>query len=195
MVGFDVTEFLDNDETRTPTIMYLFHRIETLIDGRRIPIFLDEFWKLLDDPAFEDLAQNKLVTIRKQDGFLVMFTQSPKQVLKSPIAYAIIGQTATKIFLPNPEADYDDYVNGFKLTEREFQIVKELGEKSRRFLIKQGQNSVVAELNLRGFDDELAVLSGNTATSLLAEKLVAELGEDPAVWLPEFHRIRKGALA
>jgi type IV secretion system protein VirB4 len=193
MVGFDVTEFLDNDATRTPTIMYLFHRIESLIDGRRIPIFLDEFWKLLDDPAFEDLTQNKLVTIRKQDGFLVMFTQSPKQVLKSTIAYAIIGQTATKIFLPNPEADYDDYVNGFKLTEREFQIVKDLGEKSRQFLIKQGQNSVVAELNLRGFDDELAVLSGNTATSSLAEKLVAELGEDPAVWLPEFHLIRKGA--
>lgn len=195
MVGFDVTEFLDNDETRTPTIMYLFHRIESLIDGRRIPIFMDEFWKLLDDEAFEDLAKNKLVTIRKQDGFLVMFTQSPKQVLKSPIAFAVIEQTATKIFLPNPEADYDDYVNGFKLTAREFEIVKGLGEKSRQFLIKQGQNSVVAELNLRGFDDELAVLSGNTATSLLAEKLVAELGEDPAVWLPEFHRIRKGALA
>jgi type IV secretion system protein VirB4 len=195
MVGFDVTEFLDNDETRTPTIMYLFHRIESLIDGRRIPIFMDEFWKLLDDPAFEELAQNKLVTIRKQDGFLVMFTQSPQQVLKSPIAFAIISQTATKIFLPNPEADYDDYVNGFKLTEREYEIVRGLGEKSRRFLIKQGQNSVVAELNLRGFDDELAVLSGNTATSLLAERLVQELGEDPAIWLPEFHRIRKGLQA
>jgi type IV secretion system protein VirB4 len=195
MVGFDVTEFLDNEVTRTPTIMYLFHRIESLIDGRRIPIFLDEFWKLLGDPAFEDLAQNKLVTIRKQDGFLVMFTQSPRQVLNSPIAYAIIGQTATKIFLPNPEADFEDYVHGFKLTVREFEIVKSLGEKSRRFLIKQGDNSVVAELNLRGFGDELAVLSGNTATSLLAEKLVQELGDDPAVWLPEFHRLRKGALA
>ena len=191
MVGFDVTEFLDNEHTRTPTIMYLFHRIESLIDGRRIPIFMDEFWKLLDDPAFEDLAGNKLVTIRKQDGFLVMFTQSPRQVLKSKIAYAIVGQTATKIFLPNPEADRDDYVNGFKLTQREFEIVKSLGEKSRKFLIKQGQNSVVAELNLRGFEDELAVLSGNTATSLLAERLVQELGDDPNVWLPEFQRLRK----
>ena len=194
MVGFDVTEFLDNDETRTPTILYLFHRIESLMDGRRIPIFMDEFWKLLDDPAFEDLARNKLVTIRKQDGFLVMFTQSPQQVLKSPIAYAIISQTATKIFLPNPEADFDDYVNGFKLTQREYEIVKSLGEKSRQFLIKQGSNSVVAELNLRGFDDELAVLSGNTATSQLAEQLVAQLGDNPAIWLPEFHRIRKGVL-
>ncbi|MDR2031364.1 MAG: hypothetical protein LBP86_03700 [Azoarcus sp.] len=49
----------------------------------------------------------------------------------------VLSQTATRIFLPNPEADRDDYVNGFKLTEREFQIVKELGEKSRQFLIKR----------------------------------------------------------
>lgn len=41
--GFDVTDFLDNEETRTPTIMYLFHRIEKLIDGRRLIIFMDEF--------------------------------------------------------------------------------------------------------------------------------------------------------
>ena len=174
--------------------MYLMHRIESLFDGRRVAIFMDEFWKLLDDPSFEELAKNKLVTIRKQDGFLAMFTQSPKQVLQSPIAFAIIGQTATKIFLPNPEADYDDYVNGFKVTEREFEIIKGLGEKSRKFLIKQGSGSVVAQLNLRGFDDELAVLSGNTATSLLAEKIVKELGSHPDNWLSEFHHQRKKAL-
>jgi type IV secretion system protein VirB4 len=188
-----VTEFLQNEETRTPTIMYLFHRIEALLDGRRVPIFMDEFGQLLNDPAFEDLSRNKLVTIRKQDGFLVMFTQSPRQVLQNKIAFAIIEQTATKIFLPNPAADHDDYVHGFKLTEREYEIIRELGEKSRQFLIKQGGNSVVAELNLRGFDDELAVLSGNTATSLLVEKLVAEHGTSPAQWLPEFHRLRHGA--
>ena len=27
--------------------------------------------------------------------------------------------------------------------------------------------------------------------SVKAEKLVAELGDDPAVWLPEFQRLRK----
>lgn len=190
--GFDVTDFLENEETRTPTIMYLFHRIEKLIDGRRLVIFMDEFWKLLQDPYFEDLVQNKLKTIRKQNGFLVMFTQSPRDALRSKISHSLIEQTATKIFLPNPGADQEDYVDGFKLTVREYEIIKDLGEKSRQFLIKQGQNSVVAELNLRGFDDELAVLSGNTATSMLAEHLVAELGDDPVKWLPEFHRIRKG---
>ncbi|NCU67970.1 VirB4 family type IV secretion/conjugal transfer ATPase (plasmid) [Acidovorax sp. 210-6] len=191
IIGFDVTEFLENAETRTPIIMYLMHRIQSLFDGRRVIIFMDEFWKLLDDPEFEDFVKNKLVTIRKQDGFLVCFTQAPKQVIRSPIAFAIIEQTATKIFLPNPEADREDYIKHFKLSEKEYELIRDLPEKSRRFLIKQGANSVVAELDLRGFDDELAVLSGNTATSILAEQLVSQLGEDPDIWLPEFHKIRK----
>jgi len=72
----------------------------------------------------------------------------------------------------------------------EYEIIRSLGEKSRRFLIRQGERSVVAELDLRGFDDELAILSGNTFTSKLAERLVSELGENPAVWLPLFHQQR-----
>jgi type IV secretion system protein VirB4 len=113
-------------------------------------------------------------------------------VLNSPIAYAIVSQTATKVFLPNPEADYEDYVGGFKLSEREYELIRGLGEKSRRFLVKQGERSVVAELDLRGMDDALAVFSGNVATTALAGRLVAELGDDPAVWLPVFHRERLG---
>jgi type IV secretory pathway VirB4 component len=34
------------------------------------------------------------------------------------------------------------------------------------------------------------VLSGNTATAKLAQKLVEQLGDDPKAWLPEFHRLR-----
>jgi len=187
IIGFDVTDFLENEETRTPTMMYLLHRIESLFDGRKVPIFMDEFSKLLDDPAFEGLSKNKLVTIRKQDGFLVMFLQYPEQALSSPIAQGLISQTATKIFLPNPGADRKAYIDGFKCTEAEYNIIRRLGEKSRKFLIKQGNQSIVAELNLRGFHRELAVLSGNSATSLLCEKLVTEHGESPENWLPVFH--------
>jgi len=192
ILGFDVTEFLENNETREPTLMYLLHRVHSLLDGRRVPIFFDEFGQCSKDQTIQDLVENKLVTIRKQDGFLIMGTQMPTQIIESPIAGAIVQQTATKIFLPNPEADRVEYVGGFKLTNREYELIKGFGEKSRLFLIKQGANSVVCRLNLRGFDDELAVLSGNTSTSLMVEKLVAEMGEDPDRWLPVFQRVRKG---
>ena len=50
---------------------------------------------------------------------------------------------------------------GFGLTEREFRLIKEeLEPGSRRFLVKQGHQSVVCELDLKGFDAELAVISG-----------------------------------
>ena len=192
MFGFDVTEFLDNDEIRTPIVMYLFYRVEKLIDGRRFMMFLDEFWKLLLDEYFEDLAQNKQKVIRKQNGIMVYGTQSAKDVLLSPIAHSLIEQCATMIFMPNPKADRKDYVEGFHLTEREYQLVKEeMAPGSRRFLIKQGQNSVVAELDLKGFDDELAVISGTTDNVGLLTRIMEEHGEDPAIWLPVFHQKRR----
>jgi type IV secretion system protein VirB4 len=62
---------------------------------------------------------------------------------------------------------------------------------SRRFLVKQGHESVVVELDLHGMDDQLAVLSGRSSTVAILDEIRAELGDDPAIWLPEFHRRRK----
>lgn len=193
LLGFDLTEFLDTPEVRTPIILYLFRRMDELIDGRRFGCFIDEFWKPLSDPAFQTFARDKLKTMRKENGILVTATQSPSDTLASPIAKTVIEQTMTQIFLPNPMADHDDYRKGFKLTEREYEIVRTLGEKSRRFLVKQGASSVVAELNLEGFDDELAVLSGTKENLPHMEAAIAEVGDDPAKWLPVFHAKRRAA--
>ncbi|CUX03099.1 VirB4 family type IV secretion system protein [Rhizobium pusense] len=190
-IGYDMTDFLDNEEIRTPLMAYLFHRVEQLIDGRRIIIVIDEFWKALRDEAFRDLAQNKLKTIRKQNGLMLFATQSPRDALNSPIAHTIIEQCATQIFLPNPRGNRDDYVEGFKLTEREYELIaRELSAESRRFVLKQGNNSVVAELDLNGFDDELAILSGRTANVELFDEIRAEVGDDVETWLPIFQKRR-----
>jgi type IV secretion system protein VirB4 len=173
-------------------MMYLFHRVERLIDGRRLIIDIDEFWKALGDEAFRDLANNKLKTIRKQNGVMVFGTQSPRDALASPIAHTIVEQCPTQIFLPNARGTRSDYVDGFHLTDTEFRLIKEeLAPESRRFLVKQGHNSVVAELDLGGFDDALAVLSGRTETVELLDRIRGEVGDDPAQWLPVFHAERR----
>jgi type IV secretion system protein VirB4 len=194
-IGFDMTELLDHPTVRTPLMMYLFHRVERLIDGRRLIIDIDEFWKALGDDVFRDLANNKLKTIRKQNGVMVFGTQSPRDALASPIAHTIVEQCPTQIFLPNSRGTRADYVDGFHLTNAEFRLIKEdLLPESRRFLIKQGHSSVVAKLDLSGFDDELAVLSGRTETVELLDRVRQESGDDPARWLPIFHAERRKAL-
>ncbi|SFU15896.1 VirB4 family type IV secretion system protein [Mesorhizobium sp. YR577] len=193
-VGYDMTDFLDNEEIRTPLMAYLFHRVEQLIDGRRIIIVIDEFWKALQDEGFLDLAQNKLKTIRKQNGLMLFATQSPRDAIVSPIAHTIIEQCLTQVFLPNARGNRADYVDGFKLTEREYELVAhELSVESRRFVLKQGHNSVVAELDLNGFEDELAILSGRTANVELADAIRAEVGDDTKDWVPVFQQKRSAS--
>lgn len=194
--GYDMTEFLDNPDIRGPLMAYVFERIERTITGERIVIAIDEFWKALGDPMFSDLANNKLKTIRKQNGLMVFATQSPADALRSKIAHTIIEQCPTQIFMANGRASASDYVSGMKLTAREFELIaRELTPESRRFLIKQGHASVVAELDLSGFDDELAILSGRTANVRLADEIRDALQADPTAsddpnWLMEFQKRR-----
>ncbi|WP_042264302.1 VirB4 family type IV secretion/conjugal transfer ATPase [Paraburkholderia heleia] len=187
LFGFDDTELLDDPEVSTPVTMVLLHLTESLIDGRRFVYVMTEFWKRLGDPVFTDFARDKQKTIRKQNGLGIFDTQSPADVLRSDIARALVEQTATFFFLPNPRADHDDYVHGFKLTEAEFNIVQSLGESSRLFLVKQGHRSAIGRLDLAGLGDVLDVLSGTTDNIELLDGIRAGVGDDPAVWLPVFH--------
>jgi type IV secretion system protein VirB4 len=187
-VGFDMTDFLENPEIRTPMMLYLFHRVDDLLDGQRVVVDIDEFWKALQDEAFSAFAQDGLKTFRKRNAFMVFGTQSPADALRSPIAHSIIEQTATKILLPNSDAKRADYCDGLGLTEAEYRLIREdLTPESRCFLIKQGNTSIVARLDLGGMGDELSVLSGRAETLAVMEAAIARAGTDPAAWLPLFY--------
>jgi len=186
-VGFDVTEFLDHPRSRSAITLYLFHRVRELLDGRRLVCWMDEFWRLLADSAFENFAKDGPKTWRKLNAVMCLATQSASDVLDSPISRTLVEQTPTKVFFPNADASAREYVEGFGLSEREFRLIRErLEPGSRSFLIKQGHRSVVCRLDLKGFDAELAVISGRAAGVIEVQKLIAELGSDPARWLPRF---------
>ena len=160
--------------------------MEQVIDGRRFIFVMDEFWKWLLDDAFRDFAFNKLKVIRKQNGLGVFATQSPSDVINSPIAKAVIEQSATQIFLPNPRADRTDYVDGFKVTDAEFEIIRRLPEGSRTMLIKQDNQSAICRLDLGWLPPALKILSGSTENIELMHHLIEKNGEQPECWLKEF---------
>jgi type IV secretion system protein VirB4 len=186
-IGFDVTEFIDHALIRSPITLYLFHLVRQLLDGRRLVCWMDEFWRLLADPAFEKFAKDGPKTWRKLNGVMCLATQSPSDVLDSSISRTLIEQTPTKVFFPNAEADAEEYMQGFGLSEREFKLIKEqLESGSRMFLVKQAHHSVVCQLDLKGFDGELAVISGRAEEVNRMHRIIAAMGPDPADWLSPF---------
>ena len=131
LIGFDVTEFLDHELTRAPLTFYLFHLVRQLLDGRRLVCWMDEFWRLLSDPAFESFAKDGPKTWRKLNAVMCLATQSASDVLASPISRTLIEQTPTKIFFPNADASAAEYIDGFGLSEREFKLIREQLEPAR----------------------------------------------------------------
>ncbi|MEO8313379.1 MAG: VirB4 family type IV secretion/conjugal transfer ATPase [Pseudomonadota bacterium] len=189
LMGFDVTDFLDHALLRAPITLYLFHLVRSALDGRRFACWLDEFGRLLSDSAFRRFAQEGPNTWRKLNAVMCLSTQSPRDVLSSPISRAIVEQTPTKVFFPNPEASAEDYIEGFNLSEREFELLRhQLLPGSRQFLVKQGGVSVVCELDLQGFAAELAVISGRAATVRKVDELISQCGSGVDQWLPQFLR-------
>ena len=191
IVGFDMTHLLEDPVLRTPTMMYLFHRVEERLNGQPSVIVIDEGWKALDDEVFVARIRDWEKTIRKRNGIVGFVTQSTGDALESRIASAVIEQSATQIFLPNPKAQEAEYCKGFGLSRHEFDLIRTLPDTSRCFLVKHGSESVVARLNLDGQRDLLTVLSGRERTVRMLDDIRAEVGDDPEAWMPQL--VARGA--
>lgn len=195
--GIDGTEILDNKNIVSPITFYILHRIELVTDGRRLPVFMDEFWKwLFGGELLENFIYDGLKTRRKMNSFFVFATQSPDELIKSHIARAIIEQVETFFFLPNSKADVNEYTKYFQVSLKEYEIIKKLADDSRQLLIKKGNgngdgdtrgNTVVAKIDLSGLGREnLKVLSASTENVNLVHSLIEQVGDDPKNWLPLF---------
>ena len=181
-LGFDMTALLDSPTLRTPTMLYLFHRVDERLDGEPTMILIDEGWKALDDPVFAARIRDWLKTLRKRNALVGFATQSARDALDSRISSAIVEQTATMIFMPNPRARPEDYCEGFGLSEHELELIRQLPAHSRCFLVRHANHSVVARLDLAGEPDLLTILSGREASVRKLDRLRDELGDAPAGW-------------
>jgi type IV secretion system protein VirB4 len=182
LFGIDGTEFLDEKDVSAPISLYLFWKIEnSLIDGRRFVWNIDECWKWIENETVARVVKDKLKTIRKLNGLVEMATQSPEDFLRNDIARAIVEQSATLIFLPNPKAREEDYVQGFNLTREQFERVKNLSATSRTFLVKKSDEATFVKLDLSSLGDKnLKILSTTKDNWDLIDELEAKglSGED-----------------
>lgn len=194
--GIDGTEFLDDKDTCTPISYYLLYRVTQLLDGRRMVIFLDEFWKWLGDPAFKDFVYNKLKTIRKLNGLVVPATQSPDEVIKNEIARAVIEVSSTVFYLANPNAIYSDYVDGLGVTPEAYWIIKKLDPTSRQMVVrksslKKGDSKdfyALVTLDLSGLGVYTKVLSSSAPNLEIFDSLFKD-GMKPDDWLDAYLKL------
>lgn len=197
-VGFDVSDFLISGHPATePILSYLFH-LKTLMqrEGGLLATVVEEYWLPLSYPTTANQILDSLKVGRRRDEFIILVSQSPEDALKSPLLPTILQQTATKIFLPNPDAEYTTSNGGgyaSLLTPKEFQQLKKLGIESRLFLIKQGSQSSIAKLDLSHARDDIALLAMAAEDFPFLEMAKTQAGSHPDQWVPLYKTLRTQA--
>lgn len=187
ITGFDMTHLLDYEEVCAPAAAYILHRVRSVVDGRRFVMCCDEFRAYLLNPQFASVVDKFLLTVRKNNGMLILATQQPEHVLESKLGASLVAQCMTKILFPSPTADRAAYIDGLKCTEGEYKAVREdMLAGRRRFLLKRDSSSVVCEFDLSKMQEFVAVLSSRANTVRFVDKLRSELGDDPRCWLDQF---------
>lgn len=87
-----------------PVLLYLFRKVETLLNGSPTMLVLDEGWLMLESPIFGPKIKEWLKVMRKRNCSVIFATQSISDVGKSAIRDVLYESCPTKIFLSNPEA-------------------------------------------------------------------------------------------
>ena len=157
-----MTDILKDDYPPTaPVLAYMFHLRNIMMDKVAkedgiLASIIEEFWYAARFEALQDIMLKILKTDRKRGGWLILVSQSPEDAISCPIFPAIVQQTPTKIFLPNPDAEYENSYERCGLTVKEFEELSKLSLESRTFLVKQSKQSAFAMLDLYGFQDEMA---------------------------------------
>lgn len=191
--GIDGTEFLDNKDVCGPITFYLLYRVTSLLDGRRLVLFMDEFWKWLLDPEFAKFALNMLKVIRKLNGIFVPATQSPEEMVKNDISAAIIEQCTTQIFMANPNGKAADYVDKLNVPQPVFDILKNLDPSARQMVVlktplRRGEIRPFISLvtiDLSGLGKYTKLLSGSEDNLKIFDSLYQE-GMQPHEWKQAF---------
>ncbi len=195
-IGFDSTLLLEKDSNgyihpaSEPLLACLFFLKELMQEsGKLLQTIVEEFWMPANFPLTQAVMKRALKTGRLMNEFMVLSSQSPEDAIECDIFPAIVQQTATKVYLPNPDAEYSAYQR-CNLTLGEFTKLKALDKQSRTLLIKQSNTSCFAKLDLGGFDEFLPIISGSTDDIVLCESLRSELGNAPERWIPELLKRR-----
>jgi len=199
-VGFDVSDFLvPNHPATEPILSYLFH-LKTLMQrekGGLLATIVEECWLPMAYPTTAAQILDSLKTGRRRDEFILLVTQSPEDILKSPLLPAVMQQTPTKIYLPNPDAEFKTPDGGgysrFGITLKEFKKIKKLGLQSRMFMVKQGSQSAMAKMDLDGLGEYIAVFAMAAEEFPLLEAAKAQAGNHPDDWIPVYHALRARA--
>lgn len=168
----------------TPALMYLFRRCEKTFTGKPTLLILDEAWVFLKNPVFARKISEWLKTLRKLNVFVVFATQELEDAAQSPIASTIISQCASKVYLPDEQANTSMMKKAYKMFGLEDSEIALLADpararKKRDYFYKSAIGTRLFQLDLDAL--QLALLTNSTKDHKILDEIEKKYGRNTGV--------------
>lgn len=179
--SFEMDRLTESPGIISPTLMYIFHRIEEDLKESPRPtlIVLDECWSYFEQPVFAEKIRKWLKELRKYKASVIFATQSISDISKSSIFATIIESCFSQIYLPNDrvyEENNHKLYTSFGLNEQQIRIIAE-AEKKKYYYYTSPMGSRKYDLAL---DDLALAFCAATDKSDVqkAEQLIRDYGKE-----------------
>jgi type IV secretion system protein VirB4 len=173
-------------EVLEPLVLLFMHRVtEPLYDERqisRLKVYLfGELWSFFRNPAIEGFVERLARTARKNNGILMMETQSPDEITRSNLAHVILDACKTRLYLTTKIDEEQGKLLQLSVKKRE--IIRDLA--MGEVLLDQPDAGMSKVLKIELTDRMKALASNDPLMNAKRNKAIERLGNEVESWLPE----------
>jgi len=93
----------------------------------------------------------------------------------------------TQIFMADSVPSHNNVVKLFNLNQQERMYLQSLAAKTRQFLLRQNNISIILKIDLERCATELGILAGDPKAIEVVNNLIKETGDDSKDWLPKLY--------
>lgn len=192
IMAFDLTEAKSQSGILMSIFYYLLGRIEQELDNSPSILVIKEAQNVID--AIGDDLLNFLERMKSKNCVVIFVCEDSETIASKPSIVSLNQNIFTKLIMANPNpASYHQKV--YKMSEEETSVLKDMNQNLFHFLLKHGEEVVIANLDFAGIVDVERIFSANSETIAIFDEIISQnkhetYGKvDAKLWIPQFFDI------
>jgi len=172
IMGFDLTEYSDKEFIVVPILYYMLYKIEDMLNGETPSIIVFKNSKqLLNNEIFTDKIVHLLDRFRLKNCIAIFCFDAEECDDSIKKLLSLISQKVSSKFILSDFNVSEDIKNILKLDDNELRLINYFENKDRKFLLKFGNNSMVANFDLSEHKPMINLLSSSYEDIAIVEEI------------------------
>ena len=156
-LGIDLSAISDSPELFNSFLGLLLAKLPKFLTGQKTIVVINHSHNIFDAYAFQNQVKSWLEKLTKNNAMLLLTQENIDNKKTHAYLSDIMPCFASQLYLSNRMLD-KEFKYTFNLSNQEFNYIKSYDMSKRRFLVKHGEDSVFAQMNLSNLNEVLNYL-------------------------------------